>query len=75
MTQRHPSHLSNIVVILCWASMAANGTDTLAFIDDYTADRGNRINEGVHRSILCSDAVKRIKTYWTTFHHSAGQQP
>lgn len=34
--------------------MAANGTGTLPFIDDFTADRRNRMNAEVYRNILCA---------------------
>lgn len=34
--------------------MAANGTGTLPFIDDFTADGRNRMNAEVYRNILCA---------------------
>ena len=49
---------------MAWACMAANGTGSLVFIDDVTADRNRRMNAEVHRPILSaqiqSNAAKLI---------------
>ena len=38
--------------VMAWACMAANGTGSLVFIDDVTADKSSRINSEVFRAIL-----------------------
>ena len=53
--QRHStSPVKHGASVMAWACMAANGTGTLAFIDDFTADRGNRMNAEVSRTLLCA---------------------
>ena len=37
---------------MAWACMAANGTGSLVFIDDVTADKSSRIHSEVFRAIL-----------------------
>ena len=37
---------------MVWVNTAADRTDTPAFIDDFAANRGNRMNTEVYRSIL-----------------------
>ena len=37
---------------MAWACMAANGTGSLVFIDDVTADKSSRMNSEVFRAIL-----------------------
>ncbi len=37
---------------MAWACMAANGTGSLVFIDDVTADRYSRMNSEVFKAIL-----------------------
>ena len=38
--------------VMAWACMAANGTGSLVFIDDVTADRSSKMNSEVYRAIL-----------------------
>uniref|UniRef100_A0A8C5LQH4 Tc1-like transposase DDE domain-containing protein n=1 Tax=Leptobrachium leishanense TaxID=445787 RepID=A0A8C5LQH4_9ANUR len=38
--------------VMVWACMAANGTGSLVFIDDVTADKSSRMNSEVFRAIL-----------------------
>src|SRR4029434_10164871 len=38
--------------VTAWACMAANGTGSLVFIDDVTADKSSRMNSEVFRAIL-----------------------
>ena len=38
--------------VMAWACMAANGTGSLVFIDDVTADRSSRMNSEVYRATL-----------------------
>lgn len=40
-----------------WAYVSANGTVTLALIDDFTADRGNGMNAEASRSVLCAQTT------------------
>ena len=40
------------VSVMVWACMAANGTGSLVFIDDVTADKSSRMNSEVFRAIL-----------------------
>ena len=37
---------------MAWAYMAANGTGSLVFIDDVTADKSSRMNSEVFRAII-----------------------
>ena len=37
---------------MVWACMAANGTGSLVFIDEVTADKSSRMNSEVFRAIL-----------------------
>ena len=37
---------------MAWACMAANGTGSLVFIDDVTADKSSRMNSEVFRAIV-----------------------
>ena len=37
---------------MAWACMAANGTGSLVFIDDVTADKSSRMNSEVFRAML-----------------------
>ena len=39
-------------IVMAWACMAANGTGSLVFIDDVTADKSSRMNSEVFRAIL-----------------------
>ena len=47
-----------------WASMTVNGTDSLLFINNVTANRGIRMNSEVYRAILSahchSNATKMV---------------
>ena len=38
--------------VMVWACMVANGTGSLVFIDDVTADKSSRMNSDVFRVIL-----------------------
>lgn len=57
-----------------WTCVAANGTDTQAFADDFTVDRGNRVNAEVNSSILCSDPANGVRTHRATFRHPAARR-
>lgn len=46
---------------------AANGTASLMFIDDVTADRSSRMNFKVYRAL---DSPKCCKTEWTDLHNA-----
>ncbi len=46
---------------MTWACMAANGTGSLLFIDDVTADRSSKMNSEVFKAVI--SAHKRIRTY------------
>ena len=37
--------------VMAWACMAANGTGSLVFIDDVTADKSSRMNSEVFREV------------------------
>ena len=37
---------------MAWTCMAVNGTRSLVFINDVTADRSNRMNSEVYRALL-----------------------
>ena len=37
---------------MAWACMVANGSGSLLFIDDVTADRGGKMNSGGHMTII-----------------------
>lgn len=50
--------------VMAWTYKAASGTDTLTFIDNFTADRSNRVNIEQYRCIV------RFKTHFKT---SAGK--
>ena len=54
-TAHDPKHTTSSVKhggsVMAWACMAANGTGTLVFIDDVTADKSSRINSEVFRAI------------------------
>uniref|UniRef100_A0A8C5Q4E8 Transposase n=1 Tax=Leptobrachium leishanense TaxID=445787 RepID=A0A8C5Q4E8_9ANUR len=48
-TAHDPKHTTSSVA---WACMAANGTGSLVFIDDVTADKSSRMNSEVFQAIL-----------------------
>lgn len=50
-----------------WASVAANGIDSLLYIDDVIADRSSRMNSVEYRSML---SAHKLQTNGTV-HHSA----
>lgn len=47
---------------MAWACMAANGTRSLVFIADLTANKGIRMNSELYGATLCSDSAKCCKT-------------
>lgn len=47
--------------VMAWTYKAASGTDTLTFIDNFTADRSNRVNIEQYRCIV------RFKTHFKTY--------
>ena len=53
---------------MVWACMAANGTGSVVFIDDVTADKSSRMNSEVFRAILSAqiqpNASKLIKRHF-----------
>ena len=56
-TAHDPKHPTSSVKhggdsVMAWACMAANGTGSLVFIDDVTADKSSRMNSEVFRAIL-----------------------
>ena len=56
-TAHDPKHTTSSVKhgggsAMVWACMAANGTGSLVFIDDVTADKSSRMNSEVFRAIL-----------------------
>ena len=56
-TAYDPKHTTSSVKhgggsVMAWACMAANGTGSLVFIDDVTADKSSRMNSEVFRAIL-----------------------
>uniref|UniRef100_A0A8C5QBF4 Transposase n=1 Tax=Leptobrachium leishanense TaxID=445787 RepID=A0A8C5QBF4_9ANUR len=56
-TAHDPKHTTSSVKhgggsVIAWACMAANGTGSLVFIDDVTADKRSRMNSEVFRAIL-----------------------
>lgn len=56
-TAHDPKHTTSSVKhgggsVMAWACMAANGTGSLVFIDDVTADKSSRMNSEVFRAIL-----------------------
>uniref|UniRef100_A0A8C5PQS4 Transposase n=1 Tax=Leptobrachium leishanense TaxID=445787 RepID=A0A8C5PQS4_9ANUR len=56
-TAQDPKHTTSSVKhgggsVMAWACMAANGTGSLVFIDDVTADKSSRMNSEVFRAIL-----------------------
>uniref|UniRef100_A0A8C5R1Q5 Transposase n=1 Tax=Leptobrachium leishanense TaxID=445787 RepID=A0A8C5R1Q5_9ANUR len=56
-TAHDPKHTTSSVKhgggsVMVWACMAANGTGSLVFIDDVTADKSRRLNSEVFRAIL-----------------------
>ncbi len=52
---------------MTWACMAANGTGSLLFIDDVTADRSSKMNSEVFKAVISAhiqpNAIKQIGTY------------
>ena len=38
--------------VMAWSCMAANGTESLVFIDDVTADRSSKVHSEVYRATL-----------------------
>ena len=59
-TAHDPKHTTSSVKhgggsVMAWAYMAANGTGSLVFIDDVTADKSSRMNSEVFRAILSAD--------------------
>ena len=60
--------------VMAWECMAANGTTSLVFIDDGTADKSSRMNSEMLRAILSPlDSAKCFKTHWTALHSADGQ--
>lgn len=55
---------------MTWVYVASSETIPLMFIGNVTAEKRNRMNCDVHRTILCSDSAKYLKTDQTV-HHSA----
>uniref|UniRef100_A0A8C5Q3N9 Transposase n=1 Tax=Leptobrachium leishanense TaxID=445787 RepID=A0A8C5Q3N9_9ANUR len=56
-TAHDPKHTTSSVKhgggsVMAWACMAANGTGSLVFIDDVTADKSSRMNSEVFQTIL-----------------------
>uniref|UniRef100_A0A3B5Q0B9 Transposase n=2 Tax=Xiphophorus maculatus TaxID=8083 RepID=A0A3B5Q0B9_XIPMA len=56
-TAHDPKHTTSSVKhgggnVMAWACMAFNGTGSLVFIDDITADKSSRMNSEVYRDIL-----------------------
>ena len=56
-TAQDPKHTTSSVKhgggsVMAWACMAANGTGSLIFIDDVTADKSSRMDSEVFRAIL-----------------------
>ena len=56
-TAHDPKHTTSSVKhgggsVIAWACMAANGTGSLVFIDDVTADKSSRMNSEVFWAIL-----------------------
>ena len=56
-TAHDPKHTTSSVKdgggsVMAWACMAANGTGSLVFIDDVTADKSSRMNSEVFQAIL-----------------------
>ena len=55
--------------VAAWTCMAANGTGSLVFFDDVTADRSSRMNSEVYRVILSaqiqSNAARLIGRHFT----------
>ena len=45
---------------MAWACMAANGTGSLGFIDDVTADKISRMNSEVVRAILSAHIQPKV---------------
>ena len=59
---------------MAWACMAANGTGSLVFIDDVTADKRSRMNCEVFRAILTAHIQPNFfRTHWTALHSADGQ--
>ena len=55
-TAHDPKHTTSSVKhgggsVMAWACMTANGTGSLVFIDDVTADKSSRMNSEVFRAI------------------------
>ena len=77
-----PPHLWNTVV---WASMPAQVTGSLIFIDDITADGSSKINSEVHRGkygqiwnprfwlAVDGRSLRKVKS-WATVAHVAGRR-
>ena len=60
--------------VMAWASMAANGTGSLVFIDDVTADKCSRMNSEVFSgNIVCLYSAKCFRTHWMALHSADGQ--
>ena len=57
---------------MAWTCTAANGTGSLVFTDDVTADRSSRMNSEVYRVMLYAqikpDAAKHLKGEKKLFH-------
>ena len=45
---------------MAWTCMAANGTESLVFIDDVTADRSSRMNSEVYRALLSAQIQPNV---------------
>ena len=46
--------------VMAWTCMAANGTESLVFIDDVTADRSSRMNSEVYRALLSAQIQPNV---------------
>ena len=62
-TDHDPKHTTSSVKhgggsVMVWACMAANGTGSLVFIDDVTANKSSRRNSEVFRAILLSAHIQ-----------------
>lgn len=84
-TAHDPKHTTSSVKhdggsVMAWACMAANGTGSLVFIDDVTADKSSRMNSEVFRAILsahiqpnASELIGRLR--WTMTQSILRKQP
>ena len=78
-TAHDPKHTTSSVKhgggsVMVWACMAANGTGSLVFIDDVTADKSSRMNSEVFRAIL-SAHIQPNASEWTMNRSILQKQP